>query len=123
MCCQPNGYARGCGCKSVAPGHNAHTIPATQANGDPTSWFFAPVTSKEFEEVTVEYDHGSTCRPWRHSDFVERIAVGTSVLTCERWSLISVISSETRYQLSVEVPEPSWRQNELPRRWPECSSW
>jgi hypothetical protein len=89
-------------------------IQATRANSDPTSWFSATVTALEQEEATVEYDDASTCRLWRHGGFDERVTVGTALLACERWSLVSVVGSDGQDQLSVEVRDPSWRQAGLP---------
>jgi hypothetical protein len=110
-----------CGCRTYFPGHNCHVVQATRANSDPTSWFAARVTALEQEEATVKYDDGSTCRLWRHGGFDERVAVGAALLTCEPWSLISVLGSDGRDQLSVEVRNPSWRKAGLPedrpRRW------
>ena len=104
----------GCGCGAGFPGHNCHVIQATRANSDPTSWFSATVTALEQEEATVEYDDGSTCRLWRHGGFDERVSVGTVLLTCEHWSLVSVVGSDGWDQLSVEVRDPSWRKAGLP---------
>ena len=104
----------GCGCEAGFPGHNCHVIQARQANSDPESWFSATVTALEQEEATVEYDDGSTCRLWRHGGFDERVSVGTVLLACECWSLVSVVGSDWRDQLSVEVRDPSWREAGLP---------
>jgi hypothetical protein len=96
-------------------------IQATQVNSDPTSWFAAAVTALNGEEATVEYDDGSSCRLWRHGGFDERVTVGTAVLVSERWSLVSVVSSEGRDQLSVAVRHGTWRSDGLPddrdRKW------
>jgi hypothetical protein len=106
--------SRGCGCRSYAAGHNCHVIQATRANSDPTSWFPGTVTALEQDEATVEYHDGSTCRLWRHDGFEVPMAVGTAVLACERWSLLSITGSDGRDQLSVEVRDPTWRRHELP---------
>jgi hypothetical protein len=108
----------GCGCKSYGPGHNCHAIQATNANSDPTSWFAATVTALEQEEATLEYQDGSSCQIWRHGGFDDRVAIGTSLLACERWSLLSVVGKDDRYQLSVEVREPSRHRDKLPESRP-----
>ena len=109
----------GCGCKSYAPGHNCHVIQATKANSDPMSWFPVTVTALEPEEVTLQYEDGSTCRLWRHGGFDSRVAVGTALLACETWSLLSVVGEGGRYQLSVEVRDPSWHRDGLPEDRPQ----
>jgi len=106
--------SRGRCCDSYAPGHNCHVISTTHANSDPTAWFPATVTALEQDEATVEYEDGSNCRLWRHSGFDTRVIVGTAVLVCERWSLVSVPGSSGRDQLSVEIRNPTWRKNGLP---------
>lgn len=110
----------GCGCGAGFPGHNCHVIQATRANSDPTSWFSATVTALEQEEATVEYDDGSTCRLWRHGGFDERAAVGTALLACECWSLVSVAAGNGRDQLSVAVRDPTWRRDQLPEERPRA---
>ena len=77
------------------------------------------MTALEQEEVTLEYEDGSTCRLWRHGGFDDRVAVGTSLLACERWSLLSVAGKDGRYQLSIEVRESSWRRGGLPEDRPQ----
>ena len=104
----------GCGCRSYAPGHNCHVIQATRANSGPTSWFPATVTALEHEDATVEYDDGTTCRLWRHGGFDQRVHVGTALLVCECWSLVSLAASSGRDQLSVAVRDPRWRKSGLP---------
>jgi hypothetical protein len=79
------------------------------------------VTALDGEGATVEYDDGSRCRLWRHGGFDERVTVGTALLACERWSLLSIAGSDARYQLSVDVRTPTWRSKDLPddrkRKW------
>jgi hypothetical protein len=112
---------RGCGCRAYHPGHSCHVIQATRANSDPTSWFRATVTVLNQEEVTVEYEDGSMCRLWRHGGFDERVTVGTALLVCERWLMVSIVGSDGRDQLSVAVRHPTWRKDGLPedrsRKW------
>ena len=48
------------------------------------------------------------------SGFDRRAALGARVLTCEVWSVMSVVDGAARVQLSVEVRAPSWRKNTLP---------
>jgi hypothetical protein len=92
---------RGCGCRAYHPGHSCHVIQATRANSDPTPWFRATVTVLNQEEVTVEYEDGSMCRLWRHGGFDERVTVGTALLVCERWLMVSIVGSDGRDQLSA----------------------
>jgi hypothetical protein len=102
-----------CGCMSYAPGHNCHVIQAGKANSDPNSWFPATVTALAEEEVTLKYEDGSTCRLWRHGGFDNRVAVGTALLACESWRLLSVVGKDGWCQLSVEVRDPSWHESGL----------
>jgi hypothetical protein len=98
---------------SYAPGHNCHVIQAGKANSDPNSWFPATVTALAEEEVTLKYEDGSTCRLWRHGGFDNRVAVGTALLACESWRLLSVVGKDGWCQLSVEVRDPSWHESGL----------
>jgi hypothetical protein len=96
-------------------------IQATRANSDPTSWFAGTVTALDAEEATVDYDDGSTCRLWRHGGFGAGIAIGTALLVCECWSLVSTAGNEPRDQLSIVTRHSTWRKDRLPedreRKW------
>ena len=86
----------GCGCESFRPGHNCHVTQARLANSDPESWFVATVTEANGDEVVIAYDDGTTCRLWRHGGFDRRAALGARVLTCEVWSVMSVVDGAAR---------------------------
>jgi hypothetical protein len=74
----------------------------------------AHATALEQEERPSSTTTGPLAASGVNGGFDARVTVGTALLTCERWSVVSVVGSDGRDQLSVEVRDPRWRKAGLP---------